>query len=251
MKICRHCQKMRASKSRQLCYRCFSIPDIRDSYPPNERYGPKGEDFYRQVPLDPVPCPHPPGSEGKIAVLAERVSRQLALFHPHDATFDRPALPPLSAALPPVSQKENRMSHGNHDDPVNALLDCAANVRLEDIEAAIVQTKRRLALLDALVKAHKGAPPSGDSRVGKSREEILAQSARKREQCARHIHTHGPTSASDLVRLALEEEPTKQSIGNLSKLLLATPSWFSRDDQFQWCISARCRDELSLDQEKR
>ena len=34
--------------------------------------------------IDPVPCPYPPGSEGKIWQMSERYARRLELFHPKD-----------------------------------------------------------------------------------------------------------------------------------------------------------------------
>ena len=50
--------------------------------------GPGSEGMLFDPPVDPVPCVHLPGSEGRIETYRRRVARGLAVFSPHDRKAD-------------------------------------------------------------------------------------------------------------------------------------------------------------------
>lgn len=68
-----------------MCTTCYPKQEIRQRYGPihNSPLYYIREDFVRLPPL-PEPTDAPPGSESKVAVLEQRASKKLALFHPHD-----------------------------------------------------------------------------------------------------------------------------------------------------------------------
>jgi len=72
--------KLRTGTGR-ICRQCYRNPIIRERFYPS----PKPQRKYIR------PCKRPtfflPGSEGKIQVLQERLSRGESLWHPQDATF--------------------------------------------------------------------------------------------------------------------------------------------------------------------
>lgn len=84
---CRHCPTGKACRPRGLCTPCYDTPDIRDQYPT------KGNKFGRRSEAASVTSVRPaesptralPRTEGKIAVMAERVRLRQSLFHPDDA----------------------------------------------------------------------------------------------------------------------------------------------------------------------
>ncbi len=87
--ICRHCQKSKVNRPRGLCWSCYYTPGVRDRYPSTSKYARRG------LANSPGPLPLPaaataarPGTEEKIAVLAERVRRREALWHPNDAKLN-------------------------------------------------------------------------------------------------------------------------------------------------------------------
>lgn len=95
---CKHCHEAPVSRPRGLCWACYYRPGVREQYGPVNKYGRRGEgNFYGEVPLPPEPTAAVPGSAAKIAVLAERARRKLALFHPRDARESSPRLAPLLA----------------------------------------------------------------------------------------------------------------------------------------------------------
>lgn len=83
--LCRHCRRRLVSRPRRLCYGCSVTPAVRDLYPPQGRRGVwAGEN--PNPPPPPYPTRWPPGSEGKILVLAWRVASGYSPHHPLDAT---------------------------------------------------------------------------------------------------------------------------------------------------------------------
>lgn len=90
-KMCRHCGAKPVSRPRRTCWACYYTPGVRDLYPTvySDRFGkafgmPTVEDFNGPAPL---PEPDPallPGSEAKIAAMAERAGRRQSLFHPDE-----------------------------------------------------------------------------------------------------------------------------------------------------------------------
>lgn len=107
---CIHCQQFRYLKPRWLCWTCYYNENIRELYPAKITKGskvriengqrivdyPDGEsDIMPDSITSPkaidscdqrwLPTPFLPGTEEKVEVLEERVSKGLPLWHPHDA----------------------------------------------------------------------------------------------------------------------------------------------------------------------
>jgi hypothetical protein len=62
---------------------------VRDQYPSTSKFARRGvSDFCGQASLAAQPTSAAPGSEEKVAVLAERARLGLSLWHPHDAPMD-------------------------------------------------------------------------------------------------------------------------------------------------------------------
>ena len=87
---CTHCQRPCAESNnytkRGLCYRCYKDPAIRAAHAPTSKYAHRGvSDRCGRQPLPGRPTRHPPGSPGKLRVLARRAARGEQLWHPGDA----------------------------------------------------------------------------------------------------------------------------------------------------------------------
>lgn len=81
---CRSCGRP-ANRPRQLCYRCFYTPGLRDLYPSISKFAVQGLGLgFSLSPLPDEPTRARPGSEEKIRVLTERAARRQSLFHPRD-----------------------------------------------------------------------------------------------------------------------------------------------------------------------
>jgi len=98
MTVCRHCLKGPVNRPRGLCWSCYYRPGVRDRYPSTSKYARRGVgNFNGPTPLPAAPTSAAPGSEEKVAVLAERARLRQSLWHPLDALSTGPA--PLAAAL--------------------------------------------------------------------------------------------------------------------------------------------------------
>jgi hypothetical protein len=91
LKPCRHCGvKLKYPRPRQLCWSHYYDRAVRDLYPSTNKFGyrgPRGSDDAPEAePTDAVP-----GSEEKIRVLAERLSRGQALHARGDLWHETPA----------------------------------------------------------------------------------------------------------------------------------------------------------------
>ena len=64
------------------------------------------------LPLDPLPCPHPPGSPEKVACLIRRHACGFALWHPDDAHADPPIRPSDTRTGRPAG-RPRRSHHGS------------------------------------------------------------------------------------------------------------------------------------------
>jgi hypothetical protein len=98
--ICRHCQKVRSNRPRGLCWSCYYSPGVREKYPSTSKFARRGvKDFTRSSALAAEPTDALPGTPEKVAVLEERARLGLSLWHPDDATLQRPARrkPPVAA----------------------------------------------------------------------------------------------------------------------------------------------------------
>ena len=89
--LCRHCNKTRASRPRGLCWSCYYAAGVREQYPSTSKFGRRGvSDFNGRTKLPPAATEAAPGSDEKIAILAERARQRQSLWHPHDATLGTP-----------------------------------------------------------------------------------------------------------------------------------------------------------------
>lgn len=87
--ICRHCQKSKVNRPRGLCWSCYYRPGIRDQYPSTSKYARRGVgNFCGQAPPPIRSTAAIPGSEEKIAILAERAQSRQSLWHPNDLTLE-------------------------------------------------------------------------------------------------------------------------------------------------------------------
>lgn len=87
---CRHCGGGPVNRPRGLCWHCYNTPGVRGQYAPVNKFGRRGVgNCLRRPPRRPAsPTSAPPGSEEKVAVLAERARRHERLFHPDDAPIE-------------------------------------------------------------------------------------------------------------------------------------------------------------------
>lgn len=88
--LCVHCKRRRANRPRRLCWTCYHTPGVRQMYPPSDGWMERSAlPDYCGTSKPPVsPTDAAPGSLEKIAVLQERASSGLALWHPLDAPMD-------------------------------------------------------------------------------------------------------------------------------------------------------------------
>lgn len=89
--MCIHCGREPANRPRGLGWNCYYKTGVRDRYPPTDggrwaRNGPGQR--VRGLALPATPTAALPGTEAKMAVMAERVTRGEALFHPADLRWD-------------------------------------------------------------------------------------------------------------------------------------------------------------------
>ena len=79
----------RIARKRGLCLVCALDKAILAGAPkPTYRSGASEIGVNQATELDESPCPHPPGSLGKIERLIERAERGVLLWHPDDATHE-------------------------------------------------------------------------------------------------------------------------------------------------------------------
>jgi hypothetical protein len=94
MPICRHCRQAKANRPRGLCWGCYYAPGIRELYPSTSKFAQCGYGVCRACShLPPFPTAALPGTPEKIAVLTQRASQGLELWHPKDAPLDRRCVP--------------------------------------------------------------------------------------------------------------------------------------------------------------
>ena len=76
---CRHCQKSKVNRPRGLCWSCYYKPGVRDQYPSTSKYARRGVgNFCGSAPLPTCSTTAAPGSEEKIAILAQRAQNRQA-----------------------------------------------------------------------------------------------------------------------------------------------------------------------------
>ena len=97
--LCRHCNKARVNRPRGLCWSCYYKPGVRELYPSTSKFARRGVgDFNGRTAPPALPTAALPGTPEKVSVLEERAKLKQALWHPLDATLDRPA-PELALPL--------------------------------------------------------------------------------------------------------------------------------------------------------
>jgi hypothetical protein len=90
MRVCQHCNKRKATRSRGLCHHCSQTPAIRYLYPVTSKYaslaakGIMKEDFEGPTQLPGTPTMAGPGTEEKLAAMQSRLLMRVSLFHPTD-----------------------------------------------------------------------------------------------------------------------------------------------------------------------
>lgn len=82
-KACQHCKARKVNRPRGLCWRCYYTPGVRELYGPTSKHGERGLSCKRLKKAK-TPTRFPPGSDEKIAVMAERLRRGEKIFHPKD-----------------------------------------------------------------------------------------------------------------------------------------------------------------------
>ena len=88
--VCRHCQKMKVNRPHGMCWECYYLPNVRELYRnPETRYTRRGSGCGNPKGVLPVPTDILPGP-GKVALLEERASKGLSLFHPDEPKFRNP-----------------------------------------------------------------------------------------------------------------------------------------------------------------
>ena len=87
--ICRHCHRVHSTRPRGLCWTCYYTPGVRDRFPSTSKFARRGvADFSGLSALSAAPTSARPGTPEKVAILEERASLGLSLWHPYDATLD-------------------------------------------------------------------------------------------------------------------------------------------------------------------
>jgi len=85
---CRNCQRSKVNRPRGLCWSCYYKPGIREQFPSTSKFARRGlGNFCGQATVPTCSTRAVPGSEEKIAILAERAKNQQSLWHPADSSF--------------------------------------------------------------------------------------------------------------------------------------------------------------------
>lgn len=84
MNLCRHCFERRANRCRGLCWTCYYTPGVLEHYPPVSPAGVHYQDFFGGHALPAEPTLARQGTAEKVAVLTERATARVSLWHPHD-----------------------------------------------------------------------------------------------------------------------------------------------------------------------
>lgn len=86
---CRNCNGARVSRPRGLCWRCFHLPDVRESFEPVSEAGRRGiGNGHAGYKMPGLPTTAVPGSAEKFEVLKQRAEARQCLWHPADAQFE-------------------------------------------------------------------------------------------------------------------------------------------------------------------
>jgi hypothetical protein len=92
MVLCRHCHKAPVNRPRGLCWSCYYTPGVRELYPSTSKFARRGVGNFNGKAAPPgAPTDALPGTPEKVAILELRAKLRQELWHPLDATLDRPA----------------------------------------------------------------------------------------------------------------------------------------------------------------
>lgn len=84
-RACRHCGRGKICRPRGLCWTCYYTPGVKEQFPSTSKFARRGlGNFNGNAPTPDTPTDAPPGSEEKLAVLAERAKNRQSLWHPQD-----------------------------------------------------------------------------------------------------------------------------------------------------------------------
>jgi hypothetical protein len=90
--LCRHCNRAPVNRPRGLCWSCYYSPGVREQYPSTSKFARRGiGDFNGRAAPAALPTGALPGTPEKVAILEARAQTRQSLWHPLDATLDRPA----------------------------------------------------------------------------------------------------------------------------------------------------------------
>lgn len=81
-RLCIHCNRGSVSRPRGLCWTCYYTPGVKDQHPSTSKYASRGVGTSGNKPCQPTTAL--PGTDEKIAVLAQRVANGECLWHPLD-----------------------------------------------------------------------------------------------------------------------------------------------------------------------
>jgi len=82
--MCQHCNVKFSNRPRQLCFKCYYTPGVRDLYPTIGIYSRRGVlDFFGEA-NKPEPTETLPGSDEKLEVLIQRARLKQELWHADD-----------------------------------------------------------------------------------------------------------------------------------------------------------------------
>jgi hypothetical protein len=91
--MCRHCQVVRSSRPRGLCWACYRSRRIRNQYPSTSKFAHRGlaNNGFEAEQL-PAPTSAEPGTPEKIEVLASRLAGGQHLWNDDDAELPAPTV---------------------------------------------------------------------------------------------------------------------------------------------------------------
>jgi hypothetical protein len=85
--VCKHCRQRKVNRPRGLCWTCYYTPGVKNLHPSVSKFGRRGVGGLNRNRLPDGPTDAPPGSEAKLAILAERARLNVSLWHPLDARY--------------------------------------------------------------------------------------------------------------------------------------------------------------------
>lgn len=89
--LCKHCNRSPVNRPRGLCWTCYYSAGVRELYPSTSKFARRGvPNFCGKAAPAKEPTDALPGSPEKVAILEERARMRQELWHPNDATLEKP-----------------------------------------------------------------------------------------------------------------------------------------------------------------